>query len=102
VAIRIEIEQTKAAVRIVVRGELSAHTARRLLDAADPSRNACSTIELDLSAVERMDTAGAATLVELLRRAQKAKKELKVLALSEAARARLRLVRVLSLFETED
>ncbi|RME83223.1 MAG: anti-sigma factor antagonist [Zetaproteobacteria bacterium] len=94
----IEREDGETRTLIKAKGALTMHTATRLLRAADAAMKRNLPLELDLAEVDRMDTAGAATLVEILARAKKRGFSLCVRALSDAARKRLAIVRVLDLF----
>lgn len=70
--------------RFALSGDLGFSSVMGLLRQSDPLFATCSEVVLDLSQVERADSAGLALLVEWLRRARRRGQRFRVLTLPQA------------------
>ena len=72
---------------VALSGDLGFASASALLEQARPQvASGQGTVELDLGAVKRVDSAGLALLLELAREARKARREFKVTGAPEQLR----------------
>lgn len=73
--------------RFALRGNVSFQTAEDILDSSEKLFDGLSNIEVDLSAVERTDSAGLALLLEWMSRAALARSEIRFLDIPEKIKA---------------
>jgi anti-anti-sigma factor len=95
----LSVKKSKKSTRVRLGGELSVYQTRELKDALLENLRGSPALEIDLSRVEGMDTAGFQLLLALKKESSALKKRFAITAQSPATASVLRLFNVEEYFE---
>ena len=100
--LNISLETTPDVIRILVEGEVDLYTSPKLRTAIMESVPASSSrVEVDLGAVDYMDSSGVATLVEGFKSSREHKKSFALVAPSVSVMKVLELAKLDSVFDIQ-